>query len=1152
MLQGQGKYEVVKKMNQQTLEAFEKGIGPLCPDPMRHFSDLTLSFKHRGEYEAAEKAGRRALEWREWKLGREHPDTIISLSNLAEALWCRGKYKEAEAMNRRALEWRNKMLGPEHPDTLNSTSNLAQVLQTQGMCELAEAMNRQVIAKRENVLGKEHPDTLRSFSNLADVLEAEGRYHEAEIYNRRALEGREKVLGSEHPDTLQSICNLAQSLKARGEYELAEAMSRRALEGREKTLGQGHPGTLKSISSLAGILQARGKYEVAEAMNRRALEGREKVLGREHPDTLNSISSLVQTLEAQGKYKAAEATSGRRNPQKSETESLPDYRGGGPISVRTFTGNGRQETEMCKDLVNRAPKYPYKPVKLNNREIRLLVLCQGSEEAADEPVRCMLVHGDVVDGLTGRDGEKFGYNALSYVWGNANSMGRIFIDGKPVFVRSNLLAALKSIRSVIYPKPLWVDALCINQDDVTERNHQVGMMATIYRNADSVLMWLGRAADDSDLAMDLISIYGNSITDKRGDIMKLMNDSSFDSHWNALYTLFRRKYWNRLWILQEVVLGSEPVLLCGSKQAHFLWLAALIGSKDSTFTVQSAAAKSALRKASSLWPLVNFPTLGIKGDKSAAASVSLLQCLLLGRPRNASVSVDYVYGILGLVDPGEMPFSPDYDKSARAVFGDVARNLIESNKSLDILTACKELDVFDLRAESEKRSSPNVSRPWDGFIVYARVSSALVTPNIGEEQLIAKILGSLFASENQASEDKKFWALHNLDRNLPKLQSQEGLSVVLSPRRVVDHDNSTRTPVRIYIPQHLYTSMQERFGFSRFLLDQVRDCREPWPSWIPDWSLPIVGHSDVQYLLLSNPVPTFYQAAGKSVPKTSFDEDAMFLTASGLEFDQIAFVGPCVTERTILAYFHDLNWYNTLSNIRNPYGNDRETEKAFKSMSILGRDIYGNEEMDPLSQDYDSLWGEKISSYMMSTLGIDTSGVGGGASSSKAHDELPGKTKSNSTDERGLSKDHSSHITVDKRAKFDSSVDLTAVKSKIPTVSSGEADQVSTSNQRSQGVLGKIQSGARSEADIITHAITDAIRGVHRTSSYIGYHSRVFVTKRGYFGRGPVKTEPNDYVCVFLGGRVPFVLRECSDGKTYFLLGECCKAIKYSYHRNKY
>ncbi|KAF4444775.1 heterokaryon incompatibility 6 OR allele [Fusarium acutatum] len=89
------------------------------------------------------------------------------------------------------------------------------------------------------------------------------------------------------------------------------------------------------------------------------------------------------------------------------------------------------------------------------------------------------------------------YEALSYTWGDEDASVRILLNGEEFLVRPNLAYALAALR-ISEPRVLWVDALCINQQDTTERNHQVGMMRDIFRRAERVLVWLGRPSSGWD------------------------------------------------------------------------------------------------------------------------------------------------------------------------------------------------------------------------------------------------------------------------------------------------------------------------------------------------------------------------------------------------------------------------------------------------------------------------------------------------------------------------------------------------------------------------------------------------------------------------------------------------------------------------------
>ncbi|ORX96638.1 heterokaryon incompatibility protein-domain-containing protein, partial [Clohesyomyces aquaticus] len=133
------------------------------------------------------------------------------------------------------------------------------------------------------------------------------------------------------------------------------------------------------------------------------------------------------------------------------------------------------------------------------------------------------------------------FTALSYTWGESKKTHIIHVRGFEIPVTSNLCQALVRLRKPDRSITLWVDALCINQDHLEERNDQVKQMPKIYSAAQEVVAWLGESTKESDAAMRLVTLppkilerYSQSITQRE------MND------------LLCRAYWTRVWVIQEL------------------------------------------------------------------------------------------------------------------------------------------------------------------------------------------------------------------------------------------------------------------------------------------------------------------------------------------------------------------------------------------------------------------------------------------------------------------------------------------------------------------------------------------------------------------------------------------------------------------------
>jgi len=153
------------------------------------------------------------------------------------------------------------------------------------------------------------------------------------------------------------------------------------------------------------------------------------------------------------------------------------------------------------------------------------------------------------------------YNALSYVWGQEPAIHRVFINSEATFIRPNLFHALQRIRLRAGHLRIWVDSLCINQLDDLERNAQVRQMATIYRKASSVFIWLGEEDSTSKFAMEFVPKI-------------IRSNFPWDGSWweqygfIALAQILERPWFRRGWVLQEAAFSTNSTIYCGDRQVH--------------------------------------------------------------------------------------------------------------------------------------------------------------------------------------------------------------------------------------------------------------------------------------------------------------------------------------------------------------------------------------------------------------------------------------------------------------------------------------------------------------------------------------------------------------------------------------------------------
>ena len=143
------------------------------------------------------------------------------------------------------------------------------------------------------------------------------------------------------------------------------------------------------------------------------------------------------------------------------------------------------------------------------KEIRLLRLEPGID---NDPIQCHLEPARLFDNKAPP------YETVSYVWGDMIKRRSIIVNGHPMDVHESAEIALRRLRFLQRPRSLWIDAVCINQDDVTECSQQVALMHYVYRLGDFNTIWLG---DDEDV----------KIKDALDSIRSVLRDMMKETDW---------------------------------------------------------------------------------------------------------------------------------------------------------------------------------------------------------------------------------------------------------------------------------------------------------------------------------------------------------------------------------------------------------------------------------------------------------------------------------------------------------------------------------------------------------------------------------------------------------------------------------------------
>lgn len=335
----------------------------------------------------------------------------------------------------------------------------------------------------------------------------------------------------------------------------------------------------------------------------------------------------------------------------------------------------------------RIPSYSYKPLTGPQDAIRLVLLQPAP--FVSSPISCRMVESSWGSESiqNGRANQK-GYTALSYTWGSPLPQGRIEIDGRPFHITQNLELALRHLRAPRTVVRLWADSLCINQEDIDERNLHVSQMRSIYSAAQSTTIFLGEATPGSDALFHAIQSSASSIseaTTKTTVVKSLLSHSGLRKQElvEQVFRILWRPYWFRIWIFQEIVVSSNPWIQCGSVKVPWeVFCQAIIALLSPELKHWGAGygneARQRLedmyweRRAYRLAQGVSEPMLrwDMSGGREFEGRMGLLDLLVSKRGSRASDERDMVFAVSGIARKPEKweDLRITYEKSPARVY----------------------------------------------------------------------------------------------------------------------------------------------------------------------------------------------------------------------------------------------------------------------------------------------------------------------------------------------------------------------------------------------------------------------------------------------------------------------------------------------------
>ena len=316
-----------------------------------------------------------------------------------------------------------------------------------------------------------------------------------------------------------------------------------------------------------------------------------------------------------------------------------------------------QKCKRSYQIGRMATQYSYEAVDRSEPSIRLLRFEQPS---GNNDVHCSL-RKETVDSAS--------YVALSYMWhpdGQVDNAREVIrLDGRSFEVTKSLWSFLNIAQHKFPDTDFWIDAICIDQGNVMERNHQVAHMHEIYSSASSVLIWLGEGDSNTHMFFDLVNkgswssnfmFHGQQLLDPGGRMTSKPEPEEDLVLREGVYKMIRNPFWGRSWIVQELLLAKRIEIMMGSDRIDW---GSFFGPMDIQEHAGAAESRAGGERMADVRLFRDNPD-GMTAPKDLAGLISYFSRQECSDPR------DRVYSLLGIANERNN-FDVDYNSTLEQV-----------------------------------------------------------------------------------------------------------------------------------------------------------------------------------------------------------------------------------------------------------------------------------------------------------------------------------------------------------------------------------------------------------------------------------------------------------------------------------------------------
>ena len=334
-------------------------------------------------------------------------------------------------------------------------------------------------------------------------------------------------------------------------------------------------------------------------------------------------------------------------------------------------------------------RYQPLPIETKKDHIRVIELLPGNKSSM---IRCSIHEVSLTNHPP--------YEAISYRWGSSEMKLSILIEGGNFEVSENLWAALWFLRDANEKRVLWADTICIDQTNIAEKNHQAQLMRDIYKIARRTLIWLGAGTAEMRQGFNIIPTLLRAYEEKWTifDFLSLRDWAMHDltSAFPKLWALLDNPYFSRIWVVQEVAVSRDRLVVCGDLTVSW---------SDLTFAIRythDLGFGSFVNQPHSLTFWAMHTSLW---GAAYHTDRELLQLLLRHRSCGATDPKDKIYALLGLSaiaghQGKSVDIQPNYDPelSVEDVFRSAALQIIRTSRNLDIFSVPRALSPNRLKS----------------------------------------------------------------------------------------------------------------------------------------------------------------------------------------------------------------------------------------------------------------------------------------------------------------------------------------------------------------------------------------------------------------------------------------------------------------------